>query len=51
MRYHGREVDFADACLIVLSDEAPQMPVVTTDIADFSVYLRGRKARHLVTPN
>jgi uncharacterized protein len=49
-RYHGRPVNFADACLIALSDAAPRLPIVTVDKADFAVYLRGRRPRHLVTP-
>ena len=49
-RYHGRSVDFADACLVVLSDAAPRLPIVTVDKDDFAVYLRGRRPRHLLTP-
>jgi predicted nucleic acid-binding protein len=49
-RYRGRPVDFADACLMTLSDAAPRLPIVTADKADFAVYLRGRRSRHLVTP-
>jgi predicted nucleic acid-binding protein len=49
-RYHGRSVDFADACLMALSDAAPRLPIVTADKADFAVYLRGRRSRRLVTP-
>jgi uncharacterized protein len=50
-RYYGRAVDFADACLIALSDAAPRLPIVTLDKADFAVYLRGRRPRRLVTPD
>jgi predicted nucleic acid-binding protein len=49
-RYHGRPVDFADACLMALSDTAPRLPIVTVDKADFAVYLRGRRSRRLMTP-
>ena len=49
-RYHGRPVDFADACLVALSDAVPKLPIVTVDKADFAIYLRGRRPRHLVTP-
>lgn len=49
-RYRGRAVDFADACLMVLSDAAPQLPIVTVDGTDFAVYLRGRSHRHLLAP-
>ena len=50
-RYRGRAVDFADACLMVLSDQYPRLPLVTIDVDDFSVYLRGRKARRVIMPN
>lgn len=49
-RYRDRRVDFADACLVVLSDEHPDLPVVTVDRSDFSVYFRGRSPRTLITP-
>jgi predicted nucleic acid-binding protein len=49
-RYHDRAVDFADACLMVLSDAQPRLPIVTVDAADFAVYLRGRRHRRLLTP-
>lgn len=50
VRYHDRPVDFADACLVVLSDAAPRLPIVTVDRNDFAVYLRGRRPRQLLTP-
>lgn len=49
-RYRDRRVDFADACLVVLSDDHPKLPVVTVDAADFAVYFRGRSLRKLITP-
>jgi predicted nucleic acid-binding protein len=49
-RYRGRVVDFADASLMVLSDRYPRLPLVTIDVSDFSVYVRGRKARKLIMP-
>jgi uncharacterized protein len=49
-RYRGRSVDFADACIVALSDQFPRLPVVTTDTRDFSVYFRGRTPRVLITP-
>ncbi len=49
-RYKGRRVGFADACLVVLSDESPKLPLITTDVADFNVYMRGRSNRTLVVP-
>lgn len=49
-RYRARVVDFADACLVVLSDQYPRLPLATSDADDFAVYLRGRSARKLITP-
>ena len=49
-RYRGRWVDFADACLVRLSDDWPRLPVVTVDAADFSVYFRPRRGRRLLVP-
>lgn len=49
-RYRGREVDFADACLVALSDQYPELLIVTTDAEDFAVYLRGRTARRWLAP-
>jgi predicted nucleic acid-binding protein len=48
--YRKRWVDFADACLVVLSDEQPRLPVVTVDERDFGVYFRGRRGRKLLVP-
>ena len=50
MRYKDRRVDFVDACLIILSDHFPMLPLVTTDTGDFRVYFRGRGARQVLTP-
>jgi len=33
----------ADLCLIRLSELHPRHPVITTDVADFRVYRRGRR--------
>jgi predicted nucleic acid-binding protein len=41
-RYADRKPDFADICLIRLSELHPRYPVITTDLADFRVYRRGR---------
>jgi predicted nucleic acid-binding protein len=49
-RYRGRTVDFADACLMVLSDQYPRLPLVTVDARDFAVYLRGRSTRKVFAP-
>ena len=50
VRYRDRWVDFADACIVVLSDRCPKVPVVTVDAADFAVYFRRRPGRRLVVP-
>ena len=42
-RYADRQPDLADLCLIRLSELYPQHPVITTDLADFRVYRRGRR--------
>jgi len=49
-RYRSRWVDLADASLVLLSDEKPRLPVVTVDVADFSVYFRSRRGRRLLMP-
>lgn len=43
LRYADRVPDLADLCLIRMSELHPQLPVVTTDVADFRVYRRGRR--------
>jgi len=48
--YGRRWVDFADACLVALSDEQPKLPLVSLDAADFSVYFRRRSGRKLFLP-
>jgi predicted nucleic acid-binding protein len=48
--YGARWVDFADACLVALSDEQPKLPLVSVDTADFSVYFRRRSGRKLILP-
>ena len=42
-RYSDRKPDLADLCLIRMSELHPRYPVLTTDIADFRVYRRGRR--------
>lgn len=42
-RYADRRPDLADLCLIRLSELHPRHPVITTDLADFRVYRRGRR--------
>lgn len=50
-RYRRRVVDFADACLMALSDEHPALPLVSTDSSDFAVYFRTRPSRTLLLPH
>lgn len=50
-RYKDRWVDFADACIVRLSDLRPQLPVITTDARDFAVYFRQRAGRTLLLPS
>jgi predicted nucleic acid-binding protein len=42
-RYADRKPDLADLCLIRLSELHPRYPVITTDLAGFRVYRRGRR--------
>ena len=47
--HRKHQVDFADACLLVLAARFPRMPIITTDRADFTVYLREQQHR-LILP-
>lgn len=50
-RYRDRKPDLADLCLICLSEDHPNLPVITTDKADFRVYRRFRRETiPLITP-
>jgi len=42
-RYADRRPDFADLCLIRMSEVNPRHSVVTTDRADFRVYRRNKR--------
>jgi len=42
-RYADRPPDLADLCLIRLSELHPRYPLISTDLADFRVYRRGRR--------
>ena len=42
-RYADRRPDFADVCLIRMSELHPRHPVITVDRADFSVYRRNKR--------
>ena len=41
-RYADRSPDFADLCLIRMSELHPKQPVITTSVTDFRVYRRRR---------
>ena len=49
-RYKSRWLDFADACLVVLSDRQPKLPVATVARNDFAVYFRKRRGQTLHLP-
>jgi uncharacterized protein len=50
-RYRDRRPDFADLCLIRMSEIYPRHPVITVDEADFRVYRRNkREAIPLICP-
>ncbi len=42
-RYADRKPDFADLCLVRLSELHPQHSLITIDRADFSVYRRNKR--------
>jgi len=45
-------MDFADACLVCMSEQTADSKIVTVDRADFIVYRRyGREAIPLLLPN
>ena len=50
-KYRDLPMDFADACLVTMSEEEKDSLVVTLDKKDFSVYRRyGRQAIPVLTP-
>ena len=50
-KYRDLPMDFADACLVTMSEENEDSLVVTLDQEDFSVYRRyGRQAIPVLTP-
>ena len=50
-KYADRSMDFADACLVYMSEQTKDCKVVTIDRADFAVYRRhGREAIPLLLP-
>jgi hypothetical protein len=50
-KYRDLPMDFADACLVTMSEEEKESLVVTLDKKDFSVYRRyGRHAIPVLAP-
>jgi len=43
LRYQDRNPDFADLCLIRMSELNPRHPVITVDATDFRIYKRNRR--------
>jgi predicted nucleic acid-binding protein len=51
-KYSDHSMDFADACLVYMSEQTKDSKVVTIDRADFTVYRRhGREAIPLLLPD
>jgi predicted nucleic acid-binding protein len=51
-KYADRSMDFADACLVYMSEQTKECTIVTIGRADFAVYRRhGREAIPLLLPN
>ena len=51
-KYADRPMDFADACLVYMSERTKDCRIVTIDRADFTVYRRhGREAIPLMLPD
>jgi len=51
-KYADRSMDFADACLVYMSEQTRDCQVVTIDRADFIVYRRhGKEAIPLLLPD
>jgi predicted nucleic acid-binding protein len=48
--YKGRWVDFADSCVVCMSDQSPRLPVVSVDTSDFTVYFQRRRGRRVLLP-
>lgn len=42
-RYADRHPDFADLCLIRMSELHPKLPIVTVDRGDFRIYRRNKR--------
>ncbi len=51
-RYEDQGMDFADGCLVRLSEIYPDCRIITADVQDFRVYRRhGRQTIPLLTPS
>ncbi len=51
-RYADHPMDFADACLVCMSEQTRDCRIVTIDRSDFTVYRRhGREAIPLILPD
>jgi uncharacterized protein len=51
-KYADRPMDFADACLVYMSEQTRDCKIVTVDRADFAIYRRhGREAIPLLVPD
>ena len=51
-KYADRSMDFADACLVYMSEQTRECTIVTIDRADFAVYRRhGREMIPLLLPD
>ena len=51
-KYADRPMDFADACLVYLSEQTKDCKIVTIDQADFTVYRRhGKETIPLMLPD
>jgi predicted nucleic acid-binding protein len=51
-KYADRSMDFADACLVYMSEQTKDCRIATIDRADFTVYRRhGREAIPLLLPD
>jgi uncharacterized protein len=44
-KFQDRSPDLADLCLIRMSELNPNLPILTTDLADFRVYRRNQRDR------
>jgi len=50
-RYRYRSVDFADGCVVCLSNRERRLTVISADRKDFTVYFRGSNRRLCLPPS